>query len=39
LAVEYKQYIRDAKNIVVIKQSGIPVNEINSVRMDLSEKN
>lgn len=39
LAVEYKQYIRDAKNIVVIKQSGIPVNEMNSVRMDLDEKN
>ncbi len=38
LATEYKQYIKDAKNIVIIKQSGIPVNEINNVRMDLHEK-
>lgn len=37
LVEEYKKLINDAKNIVVMKQSSIPVNEINTVRMAIYE--
>ena len=37
LVEEYKKLLEDAKNVVVMKQSAIPVNEINSVRMAIAE--
>ncbi len=37
LVEEYKNLIGAAKNIVVMKQSSIPVNEINNVRMSVYE--
>jgi len=37
LIEEYKKLLSDAKNIVVMKQSAIPVDEINQVRMTVYE--
>lgn len=37
LMKKYKETLKGAKNIVVLKQFGLPVNQINSVRMDIEE--
>jgi len=37
LAKKYVASVESAKNVVVLKQFGIPVNEMNAVRMDISE--
>jgi ribosomal protein L10 len=37
LVEEYKNLLETAKNVVVMNQSKIPVNEINKVRMEVVE--
>ena len=37
LVDDYKKLLNEAKNVVIMKQFAIPVNEINKVRMDIKD--
>ena len=39
LASQYQSHFDEAKNIVIIRQIGVPVNEMNYIRKDLIDKN